>query len=227
MKKALALLASAAIVTSLAGIANAGKAVTVFEDPAGDADNNQSTGQSVPGGLDIVNGTIAKSGKDLVFTVAHADMPPTGSAGEGFRLLWQINVDGEEYRFTVKSLDVGKPDPVAGSGTDRVGTVYQGVARLEQCSETPAPAGDITLINCNPSEYYAAVFNVADKTVTWNVPLASLKAKVKSVIAGGSTGAAASSCQICWVPQAAERSLTPHTIIDSATQTVAYKVPKK
>ncbi len=225
MKKIAATMLAGAMLMTLAGSAAAGKAAVVFEDAVGDADNMQGTGQSAPGGFDLVSGSIAKVGANLQYTVTQNDMPPTGSGPEGFRLMWHINSGGEEYRFTVKSVDVGKPDAVAQSGTERVGQVYQGVARLEQCTETPSPA--ITLVNCNASEYYEAIFDVEAKTVTWEVPLASIKAKTGTVVAGGSSGASGTSCQICWVPHYAERSLTPSTVIDSATQTISYKVPKK
>jgi hypothetical protein len=227
MRKLTTALATGALVFGLIAGAHAGAPVTTWEDPANDAGNSEQAAALPPAtlaGLDLVKGTIAKSGKDVEFSVTHASMPPTGSAGEGFRLLWHINVDGEPLRFTVKSLDVGKPDAAAQAGTERVGQVYQGVARLEVCTETTT---GITLVNCNATEYFGATFDAATATVTWKVPLASLKAKTGSLIAGGTHANGSSSCMICWVPQYAERSLTPTTVIDNAVQTVTYKVPKK
>ncbi|HEX2195652.1 MAG TPA: hypothetical protein VHJ76_01900 [Actinomycetota bacterium] len=229
MRKLGTTLVAGALLLGLVGSAHAGKAVTVFEDPANDAGNTEQ-GLALPpatmAGLDLVSGTVSKSGKDLEFVVTTAGMPSTGSAGEAFRLLWHINAGGTEYRFTVKSLDVGKPDVIAGDGTDRVGQVYQGIARLESCSEEALPAV-LTLVNCRVAETYEAAFDSGASTITWKVPLASLKAKTGTVIAGGTTGAASTNCQICWVPHYAERSLTPSTIVDSAVQTTSYKVPKK
>ncbi|MFN2586735.1 MAG: hypothetical protein ABR613_01270 [Actinomycetota bacterium] len=230
MRKLGTTLIAGALLFGLIGGAHAAKPVTVFEDPANDAGNYQQ-GLPLPpataAGLDLVSGSIVKSGTDLEFTVTNAAaLPQMGSAGEAFRLLWHLNVGGEEYRFTVKSLDVGKPDVLAQSGTDRVGKVYQGVARLEQCSEEALPAV-LTLVNCNVSEYFDATFDPAAATVTWKVPLASLKAKTGTVVAGGTTGAASTNCQICWVPHYAERSLTPSTIVDEAVMAKSYKVPKK
>jgi hypothetical protein len=229
MRKIASILAAGTIVIGLAGGAHAGGAVTVFEDPANDAgvtDQGLAVPVATAAGFDLTGGSIAKSGKELVFTASHADMPDGGSAGEGFRLLWHINSGGNEYRFTVKSLDVGKPDVIAGDGQNRLGQIYQGVARLEQCVDEPLPAV-LTLVNCRVAEMYTATFDAAAGTVTWNVPLASIKAKTGTVIAGGTTGSANTNCQICWVPHYAERSLTPRTVIDAAVQTVAYKVPKK
>lgn len=229
MRKIASFVVAGTLVLGLVGSAHAGSATTVFEDPANDAgvtDQSVAVPAATVAGLDLVSGSIAKSGKDLEFTVTHADMPDSGSIGEGFRLLWHINVGGNEYRFSVKSLDIGKPDVIAGDGQDRLGQVYQGVARLEQCVDEALPAV-LTLVNCRVSEIYGATFDAAASTVTWKVPLASLKAKTGTTIGGGTTGAANTNCQICWVPHYAERSLTPRTIIDAAVQTVTYKVPKK
>lgn len=227
MRKLATVVATGALLFGLVAGAHAGAPVTTWEDPANDAGNVEQ-GVALPpataAGLDLVSGTIAKSGKDVEFSVTQASMPPTGSAGEAFRLLWHINVDGEPLRFTVKSLDVGKPDPVAQAGTERVGQVYQGVARLEVCSESTT---GITFVNCNATEYFGATFDAATATVTWKVPLASLKAKTGSLISGGTHANGSSSCMICWVPHYGERSLTPTTVIDNAVQTVTYKVPKK
>jgi hypothetical protein len=237
-RKLFAILLACLVAVSLVGPAAAkkgkksAKPVVVFEDPAGDSgvtNNNLAVPGTDQAGLDLTGGTIQAKGKDVVFTVTHSAMPDPGSGPESFRLLWHINVDGTEFRFTVKSVDVGKPDPVAQTGTDRVGQVdTDGHFRLEQCAEEALPAV-LTLVNCNPVEegYLEGAFDPASATVTWNVPLSLLGAKKGSVIAGGVTGAASTNCQICWVPHYAERSLTPSTIVDSATQTVAYTIPKK
>lgn len=229
MRKIGSILVAGTILLGLVGSAHAGSAVTVFEDPANDAgvaDQGLALPVATMAGLDLVSGTIAKAGKELEFTVTTAGMPQGGSAGEAFRLLWHINAGGTEYRFTVKSLDVGKPDVIAGDGQNRLGQVYQGIARLEECVDEALPAV-LTLVNCRVTEIYEATFDPAAGTVTWKVPLASLKAKTGTLIGGGTTGAANTNCQICWVPHYAERSLTPRTVIDSAVQTVTYKVPKK
>lgn len=224
----------AAMCVSLAGPSVAKKKkssgpVVVFEDPAGDAGNN-NTGP-IPGieqgGFDLTKGTILAKGSDLVFSAEHAAMPAGGSLPEGFRLLWHFSVDGEEYRFTVKSADVGKPDALAQSGEDRIGDVdTDGVFRLEQCADE-ATGTPLTLVNCNVVEkgYLEGAFEPSKASVTWLVPMELVGAHKGSVVAGGTTGAASSSCQICWVPHYAERSLTPHTIIDSATMLSMYKVP--
>ncbi|HEX2294761.1 MAG TPA: hypothetical protein VHN37_05570 [Actinomycetota bacterium] len=230
MRKIGTTLVAGALLFGLVGNAFAAKPVTVFEDPANDAGNTEQ-GLALPpatlAGLDLVSGTVVKSGADLEFTVTNAAaLPQAGSAPEAFRLLWHINSGGEEYRFTVKSLDVGKPDVIAQEGTDRLGQVYQGLARLEQCSEEALPAV-LTLVNCKGIEYFQATFDPAAATITWKVPLASIKAKTGTVIAGGTTAAASTNCQICWVPHYAERSLTPSTIVDQATMAKSYKVPKK
>lgn len=237
-RKLLASLLVAMLCFALIGPAAAGKKkgkkatgpVVVFEDPAADSGHPSAAGPipgTEQGGFDMTKGTIEAKGKDLVFYVEHSAMPSSGTLPEMFRLLWHINVDGEEYRFTVKSFDIGKPDVQAGSGQERIGTIYtDGVYRLEQCSEEPAPAV-LTFIHCRPVEngYLEGAFDPASKSVSWTVPLGLLGAKKGSEIAAGTTGAAATSCQICWVAHYAERSLTPHTIIDFATQSTTFKVP--
>lgn len=230
MRKLGTTLIAGAMLLGLTGNAFAAKPVTVFEDPANDA-GNTAQGLALPpatlAGLDLLNGSVVKSGADLEFTVTNAAaLPQAGSAPEAFRLLWHINSGGTEYRFTVKSLDVGKPDAIAQEGTERVGQVYQGVARLETCADQALPAV-LTLVNCKAVEYFQATFDATAATITWKVPLASISAKTGTVIAGGTTAAASSDCQICWVPHYAERSLTPSTIVDNATMATPYKVPKK
>lgn len=234
MKKILAALMISALSVGLIGGANAAKGkpkpVQLFEDAAGDADASQGLGQSIPGGFDLLSGTIEKEGKDeLKFVVTHADMPATGSLGEGFRLIWGLTVGGTQYEMTIKSFDVGKPDVIASvmgqdpNGEERVGKVYQGVARFEECGTISL---GINWSQCTALGYYDALFDPATKTVTWVVDMAVMKAKAGTVIAGGAGGRASTGCMICWVPQYAERSLTPTSIIDAATQTVSYKVPK-
>lgn len=232
MKKILAAMMISALSVGLIGGASAAKpkAITVFEDDAGDADAQQGLGQSIPGGFDLVSGTIQKEGKDsLKFVVTHADMPPTGSIGEGFRLIWGLTVGTTQYEMTIKSFDIGKPDVIASvmgqdpNGEERVGTVYQGVARFEECGTISL---GISWSQCTTLGYYDAVFDPAAKTATWIVDMAVMKAKPGTVIAGGAGGRAATGCMICWVPQYAERSLTPNSIIDAATMTVSYKIPR-
>jgi hypothetical protein len=175
-----------------------------------------------------VSGTIQKEGKDkLTFVVTHADMAPTGSPGEGFRLIWGLTVNNVQYEMTIKSLDLGKPDVIASvmgqdpNGEERVGTVYQGVARVEECGTISL---GISWSQCTALGYYDATFDPAAKTASWTIDMEVIGAKKGTVIAGGAGGRATTGCQICWVPQYAERSLTPTSIIDSAIQTVSYKV---
>lgn len=229
MKKLAGTILAAALLAGVVLPANAKPKPTVaFEDAAGDAGNQDS---GVPGfaeaGFDLVKGEIAQETKtDVKFTVTHAAMAPTGSPGEAFRLIWGLNVDGRQYEMTVKSLDVGEPDVVASAmgqspnGAERVGQVYQGVARLEECGTISA---GITWSQCTALGYFDAVFDPATATVTWSIDHKTLGTKKGSVIMGGgnrvSTG-----CMICWVPQYQERSLTPYSIIDSAVMTGTYKV---
>lgn len=236
MRKFLSLLLATGLLVGMALSAEAAKKkpkappapVVVFTDAEGDA--GQDTVGSLPGaseqGFDLTEGTIFKApgATDLTFTVKHATMPADGTPGELFRLLYHFNVGSTEFRFTVKSLDVGKPDLVAQSGTERVGQVYEGVARLENCyTDDTLP---ITLSQCEVLAYYEATFDPAAATATWAVPLADIEATPGTVVGGG-TGGASETCMICWVAHYAERSLTPTTQIDSAVMSTTYTIPKK
>lgn len=226
MRKGIALLVGAGLSLALVGSASAGKPVAVWEDAADDVAVGGNAAPAAAAGVDLLKGEIARTGTDIEFKVTHASMPAPGSLPEAARFMWHFQVDGEEYRWTVKSADVGKPDAIAGSGTERVGKVdTAGHFRLEQCAQdTTLP---VTLNNCNPVGYFPGAFDAAAGTFTWKVPMADLGAKTGSLIAGGSGGASGSGCQICWALHTAERSLTDTTVLDAAMQTGTFKVSKK
>ena len=225
MRKLLSGLVTVGLFVGLMSSATA-KPTEMWSDAAGDAGNQDS---QVPGaaeaGFDITKGTIEKKGSDLIFTVTHSAMPPTKTLPEGFRFLWHFDVGKKQYRFTVKSFDIGKPDVVAQSGTERIGQVYaDGVYRLEEgYVDASLP---LQLSQFKVLEYLEGSWDPAAKTVSWTLPLKALKLKPGSVINPGTGGSTATGCQICWIPHYAERSLTPHTTIDSAFQGIAYKVPR-
>ena len=226
MKKALALLMATGLLFGVIAQAGAApKPVNVWEDAAGDADAGQGAGQSIPAGWDLAGGSIALNGKNLDFTVTHHDMPPTGTLPEGSRFIWVFAVGGKDYRLIVKSVDIGKPDAVNGDGTERVGRAdVAGHFRVEgDCVQDQSlPVG---LVKCKTIGYVTGSFDPAAKSFTAEVPLALIKAKAGLTVTGGA-GAAAGICAICWIPHHAERSLNL-TAIDTAAQTVTYKIPKK
>lgn len=225
MRKLIATILAGGLLLGLVGGVQAAP-TTVFEDGTGDAGNN---GTPIPGadqgGFDLVGGTIERKGKNLEFTVTHASMPQTGTLPEGFRFLWHFMVGKNEYRFTIKSADIGKPDAIAQSGTERVGQLdVDGHFRLEECYiDATLP---LQLSQCTPIEYLDGTFDPASASFTAIVPLKVVKGKPGLIVGGGSGGAAGTGCQICWVPHYAERSLTPNTIIDAAIQSATYKIPK-
>jgi len=224
MKKLIAFVAILMLVTILPAHS---KPATIFEDAPGDA--GMDAAGPIPlmteAGFDITKGTIEKVGKELVWTVEHATMPATNQPGEAFRFLWHFDYKGKQYRFTVKSFDIGKPDVIAQTGTERIGQVYpNGVARLEEgYIDATLP---LQLSQFQVLEYFEVTFDAAKKTVSWKMPLAALKLKPGSTIEPGTGGSTGTGCQICWIPHYAERSLTPQTIIDSAQMATGYKVPK-
>lgn len=222
MKRFAVLAIVGAMCLATAGVAQASKPKSVWSDAEGDADAGQALGQSIPGGFDLTEGTIRRDKGNLEFTVHHVDMPPMGTLPEGVRFLWSFMVDGEPYRLTVKSVDIGKPDALAQNGTERVGRVDSaGHFRLEgEClTDNTLPVG---MVNCPPLEYLEGSFDPAEASFTVVVPLKSIKAKTKSVIGPGQENI----CVICWVSHYAERSLNS-TVIDSAGMTTSYKIPKK
>ncbi len=197
--------------------------VIVWDDPAGDADLELGTGSSIPAGLDLTAATITRDGSNLEFTVMHADMPPVGTLPEAARFLWGFTVDGRKYfRFTVKSVDIGKPDLSQGQTTERVGRVdAEGHFRLEgQCNVD----GSGSQVNCPPLEYLSGSFDPASKSFTIVVPLASIEAKGGSMISSSDHGYPGI-CSLCWISHAAERS-PGLSVIDIASEMTPYKVPR-
>lgn len=227
MRKTIGLLVAAGLTLGVVGSASAGAPAAVWQD---DADDVAVGGNPVAGagvtGVDLLKGEIARVGKDIEFKVTHASMPAPGSLPEAARFMWHFSVDGEQYRVTVKSVDIGKPDAIAQSGTERLGRVdAAGHFRLEQCvTDTTIP---VNLNNCNALGYYTGAFDATAAAFAFTIPMTDLKAKSGSLIAGGTSGAAGSGCQICWALHKAERSLTDTTVLDSAAQSATYKVPKK
>jgi hypothetical protein len=224
MKKIIASVLAGGLLFAVTGMASAGKPATMWEDAPGDANFNGVPGDQ--GGFDLVSGSVAKVGANLQFQVTTAAMPPNGALPEGFRFLWAFNVNSTTYRITAKSADIGKPDLLAGETTERVGTASPtGHFRLEGDCAAGETVGVLQPINCKPLAYVEGSFDAAAKTLTVLIPLSAIKAKTGSIIGPGS-GDAITICQICWVTHAAERSLN-NTIIDTASQTTTYKIPKK
>ena len=224
--KRIALALSSVLLLGLLAPANAAAPAKLWEDAAGDADNAQGLGQSIPGGFDLVSGGIARNGANLEFSVTMAEMPPNGVLPEGFRFLWAFSVNNKvSYRITAKSADIGKPDALAGNGTERVGRVDpQGHFRLEGNCKAGETVGVVQPINCETLEYVTGSFDPASATLTVVIPMKTIKAKVGSLIGPGAGDATAiCSAAACWVSHAAERSHSS-TLIDTAVQTLSYKI---
>lgn len=215
---------SLAVVMLLGVIGSAqAKPTTVWEDESGDATLAGQAPQSLPGGFDLVSGSIERVGTDLIFSATMADMPPAGTLPEGFRFLWAFSVGKDSYRITAKTADIGKPDALAMNGTERVGRAdAMGHFRLEGDCAAGEQVGILIPINCQTLEYLTGTFDPATTSLSVTVPMKPIKAKKGSVIAVGG-GDSAGICQICWVAHTAERS-HQDTIIDSAFMAATYKV---
>lgn len=224
--KRIALALSGLLLVGLLAPAQAAAPTQLWEDPAGDADNAQGLGQSIPGGFDLVSGGVSRNGANLDFTVTMADMPPVGSIPEGFRFLWAFSVNNKvTYRITAKTADIGKPDALAMNGTERVGKVdAAGHFRLEGDCKAGETIGVLQPINCQTLAYVTGAFDPATSSLTVTVPMKLIKAKIGSTIGVGAGDATAiCSAAACWVSHAAERSHSD-TLIDIAFQTLSYKI---
>jgi hypothetical protein len=218
-------LAAATTLLILAGTAYAGAPKTVWKDAAGDVDP-AAAGEPLPSeaGFDLVSGSIARKGTNLVFSVKHAALPPFGALPEAVRFMWGFSVNGTSYRVTVKRTHIGAPNPLNQEDTDQVGKVYpDGLFRLEgKCSSQVI--GALNAVTCHTLGYLKGAWDTGKASFSFQVPMKSVKAKTGSKIAGGA-GDAITICPICWVTHTAERSLS-NTIIDAAAQSAVYKVPR-
>lgn len=233
MKKIAAALLAGGLLASLVTPAGAAKPTTLWKDATGDAGAMAAdVGQPLPGmdqaGFDLVSGSIVKNKKNLDFTITSAAMPPMGALPEGFRFLWAFAVNGTSYRVTTKSADIGKPNPVDQSDMDRLGKVdAEGFFRLEgDCGATAV--GNVSFVGCPTIGYIDGSFDPASASFTFSVPMKDVKAKPGSKLTTG-TGDASTLCggqAACWISHAAERS-SDRTIIDIATWSSTYKIPRK
>jgi hypothetical protein len=215
--------------------AGAPKVTTIFTDPAGDAGLTPN-GTPTPIapvnqlGVDLVKGTISRQGANLKYSVTLGTaLPNFGELPEFSRLIWQFTVfHGAEYRFTVKSFDIGKPDPIQQDGTDRVGKVYdKGEFRLERCGDPTTSPAPITFSQCTVIAQLTGAVDATGKTLSWTMPLSAIKAKTGTVILNGTGGLNATGCNICFISHYAERSLSPNTVFDDGIPNVSkYIVPK-
>lgn len=215
------------------------KVVTVFTDATDDSGINAGT--VIPGstnlGVDLVKGTIARKGNNLDYTLKFAKaFPNFGQLPEGTRVMWQFTVGkGVEYRFTVKSFDIGKPDPLQQDGTDRVGKVYdKGQFRLEKCGDpingSLPVSPPVTFVGCQTVKagFLMGKVDAASATLSWSMPLSLIKAKTGTVITNGLGQFNSNGCAICIISHVAERSLAGSTIIDSGAPSGSgkYVIPK-
>ena len=222
MRKTLVSLAATAALVCPLSPGHASPRASLWEDPQGDV---AVAGTAVPNataaGVDLVGGEIARAGPNLEFVV-HVLMEVPWTLPEGSRFMWHFDVGGQTYRLVGKSMHVGKPAEVAGGDANDGNIETGGHYRLERCDSPVEPLG-----RCSSVSYGSGpLFDPETDTFTFQVPLVDVGAKTGSVTSGGTGGSSPHGCQICWVLEAAERSPS-ETILDSATQTTSYRVPKK
>lgn len=232
MKRLATLVLTGALVVGTVGAASAGKPHRLFEDPVGDAGlgGGSAVGDNpLPGfdqpGFDLVSGEISRKGRDLEFKVASAAMPQTGSLPEGAAFLWHFVVDGERFRLTIKSQDVGEPLPTTQQGMERVGRVdLEGHFRLETCGLHSQIAGIVDLNGCDAVTYADGFFDPAAKSFGATIPLKDVGATTGSVIQ--TDEAIDWGCAVCWVTHAAENDLVTVFSFDGVEAFAAYRVPR-
>jgi hypothetical protein len=218
---------------SSASAASLFKDATVFTDPEGDA---RVRGHEPPDkfGLDLVQGRIkwASSAPELItFEATMTSMweengtPLFGSQGEWARLVWHFAVGKHQYRLTMKTRDLGKPDAFSGSGLDRVGQLdAYGHYRLEECTTGTSPIGTDAVF-CETIEYLDGFIEVLPATIRTYVPASSIGVRSGSVIKVGTGGLADVGCEVCWVVDVAERADDPEMIVDAADVTRIFRMP--
>lgn len=231
MKKLVTLVLTGALVLGPVSIAGAGKPRKLFEDPAGDAGlgGGRKVGDhALPGfdqpGFDLVSGELSRKGPNLELAVTSAAMPQTGSLPEGAAFLWHFVVDGERYRLTIKSQDVGKPLPTTQQGMERVGRVdIEGHFRLETCGPHTNVA-NITDIHGCEAVYLDGFFDPAAKSFGATIPLEAIGASTGSVIQNDE--AIDWGCAMCWVSHTAENDPATVFSFDSTDTFATYRVPR-
>jgi hypothetical protein len=221
MRRIVATLLALGLVAALApSAAGEPRFRTVWKDDAGDADMGTGESWGTPFGLDLVEGAIARQGRNLIFKVTMAEMPAFGSFPEFFRLLWTFRVNNREsFRLTIKRADVGKPYAGQVQTTERLGRAdVDGHFRLEgDCYQ------EGNLVNCKPLAYLEGEWNPAEASVTMVVPMRAIGARPRSILSAADEGI----CGICWVGHFGERSPSPATVVDSAVWPRRYRVPRR
>jgi hypothetical protein len=230
MRKLLTLALTASLAVGLVGSAKAGRPTKVFEDPVGDAGivAGPAVGEhAIPGfdqaGFDLVSGEIQRVGQNLEFKVTSAAMPATGSLPEGATFRWTFMVKNKRYRFTIKSQDIGKPDPVTQEGTERLGRIdIAGHFRLERCVQEGA-ISDAPLHRCKLVAFEDGFFDPANKSFSVLIPLTDIGATSGTVIERDTMGS--DNCP-CWVMHTAELTSPPGFTLDATNpRSVIYRVP--
>lgn len=223
MRKIVVTLVTVVVTTGVLGAAGASAPVSVWTDPEGDVSVN---GSAIPNGsaagVDLVAGEIARVGADLEFVV-HVPMEVPWTLPEASRFMWHFDVEGRTYRLVVKSMHAGKPAEIAGGESNDGQIQTAGHYRLERCDGPVEDLGRCAWVSMDED---TRLFDFDTDTFTLRVPLAALGAKTGTVIAPGTGGSSPHGCQICWTGDVSERSPS-QTILDSATQTLSYTVPKK
>lgn len=207
--------------------------LVVGTDPAGDwgAAVDPTIGPAGDAlGQDLVGAALEMSadGKAVNFIFQLNSLPPSGGIPEGSRYTWDFTVDGGtqlelDGKFTNYSR--GACDPTSGQCDPTTGKMprdpgLQPFLVRGECHVEALVATNLTV--CEELAAVQGVFDAAAKTITVAVPLAAIKAKPGSKIAGaiGTFSATVTAAPSAFVTSSAFP-------IDGLMTTATFVVPKK
>lgn len=234
MKKALAIIAVAALATSLTAAPAAGgkkKAKgpkTVAKDDEGDWGENSSLGSDGAAfgdalGQDLVEALIEMGDKKTVnFILKLTSLPPFGGWPEVSRYSWSLTVDGEYVELDGKFTNYsrGTCDPTSGQCPPPRDPGQQPFFVRGNCTTTQ------NVSTCEEIGVVQAEFDPGEATITIPVDLKTLGAKPGSKITAGSSDfSSGAGGPILAMPSAFFTSTAMP--LDAMIMEGTFKVPKK
>jgi hypothetical protein len=199
--------------------------VVVGTDPAGDWGSGFAVPDVAPVGdalgQDLTEAAISMVDKTTVnFVIKVNSLPATGGTPEVSRYVWDLTVDGEFVELDGKfsNYSRGTCDPTSGKCPPPRDPGMQPFFVRGNCGVVEGTG----VTTCEELGIVKATFDAAAKTITIPVPLALIKAKPGSKIAGGANlfGGSVSASPAAFFTSTAMP-------LDTLTVTGTYVVPKK
>lgn len=179
---AVALLTGMAVTLSGAAVAKTSKATLVGKDPVGDWGTNADPNLGPIGGplgQDLTEAHIGAVGKNIVFIIKVASLPPNGGIPEGTRYTWEMTVGGKFVELDGKwsNYSRGTCDPTGGACPPPRNPGMQPFLVRGDCINNGAT------VQCKELGIVQATFDPGAGTITIPVPMAMLGAKPGTKIA--------------------------------------------